>query len=774
MLAKSDGTTLHQHIRDCLAAWQQLGNALPQCREITQLDNFWDLLFGAVYIHDFGKAQIEFQKVLQGKANSWAMQRHEVYSVPFASKFAVLPEEQILIKKAVLGHHKDFHQLYFEKYKNPQDMDFEKDVKYANQPAHPEDFIYNLRKKFHHEFKTLIEDFDKIAKTYNVNIQFSKKINLLDLNHPYVDLASKETNLEPDSMEFLQNMLFWGALKICDHYGSANVKHLPLLEDKHFNFLDKLQRDLAANGNDFYQHQRHCAGMKNNCLLIAPTGAGKTEAAMAWLRGQMHEQGRVFYVLPFTASINAMHKRLADKMDPDFKSFSHIIGVQHGNIPSYLASYFTAQSQTEILQRNAKIKTWKQQLARMQHPLKVVTPFQLLKYFYGVKGFEMGFTQLAGAKLIFDEIHAYEPATFAQIEVMLDYVIRYLHCRVMIMTATLPTFLKNILAKTLNINRPVVAERQFMLDYIRHRIHVQEGDIIESLSQAAADINTGKRIIIVCNTVQRSQEVYRLMLEQYDIPADSLALLHGRFNAQDRQAKEQQLFSDTTHLLIGTQAIEVSLDINFDVMYTEPAPLDALLQRFGRINRKRKHRNPCPIFIKTRGSDSDQYIYNMELVNRTLTVLSKVDILNEALVQELLDTVYPNWLSDEKNKYENTKIAFTESLKSLQPYSYPKENEQAFYEKFDGIQVLPAKFWAEYSNRLEAYDFIGADQLMVSIQNGRYWRLKENNQIELRAIGLHRDENRIETHKVLVAKCKYDSGIGMIEEREEIDDNPFM
>jgi CRISPR-associated endonuclease/helicase Cas3 len=48
--------------------------------------------------------------------------------------------------------------------------------------------------------------------------------------------------------------------------------------------------------------------------------------------------------------------------------------------------------------------------------------------------------------------------------------------------------------------------------------------------------------------------------------------------------------------LIGTQAIEVSLDIDYDVIFSDPAPLDALIQRFGRVNRKRL-KSPCPCLV---------------------------------------------------------------------------------------------------------------------------------------------------------------------------------
>ncbi len=774
ILAKSDGTSLQHHIDDCLVIWHEMKKAVPKLPVVSCLPEFWQVLFAAVYIHDFGKAQCEFQKVLQSRANTWCRQRHELYSVPFADKFLLRDHLHCLLKRVVLGHHRDFMQLYREKYKKPNILKFEKEVKWSERDAHPEDYIYNLRTGFNQELVQVIEQFDTVASRYGIDLDFSNTVRFISQPHPYQEIAGKYQDISPTDAEFLQNMLLLGALKLCDHYGSAGVTRLPLLEDGHFAFLEKMRDNLATQNADFYEHQKACARSDQNCLLVAPTGSGKTEAALLWLRRQMAEQGRVFYVLPFTASINAMHQRLCVHMDPGAGDFSDIIGLEHGNVPAYLASVWTEIPHTTIHQRNAQIRNWKQQLSRMQHPLKVVTPFQLLKYFYGVKGFEMGWVQFAGAKLVFDEIHAYEPETFAQIQVMLDYLIRYMDCRVMIMTATLPSFLKRMLAETLKIKEAVIAEKQFLHEYTRHKIVLQEGDILMSLDQVVCEIDAGKRVILCCNTVQRSQEVYQTITEKYGIPENLVTLLHGRFHAQDRRKKEKQLFKDEIRLLIGTQAIEVSLDIDFDCMFTEPAPLDALLQRFGRVNRKRRHTEPCPVTVFSHGSESDKYIYNMELVQRSLDVLKDVGVLNENAMQQLLDRVYPDWLPKEREKYEQTKIAFEHSLISLQPYSYPKEREQDFYEKFDGIRVLPAGFWKEYKQLIENYDFIGADQLLVSIQKGMYWRLKNENKIELSHLAIFRDENKIEKHAVLVAKCYYDAGLGMTNNRQEMDDDPFL
>jgi len=88
--------------------------------------------------------------------------------------------------------------------------------------------------------------------------------------------------------------------------------------------------------------------------------------------------------------------------------------------------------------------------------------------------------------------------------------------------------------------------------------------------------------LVVCNTVKNAQIACRELGK--NVSPEKKALIHGRFILKDRE--EQERNAADKFLLVGTQAIEVSLNISFDVIYTELAPIDALVQRFGRVNRK--------------------------------------------------------------------------------------------------------------------------------------------------------------------------------------------
>ncbi|MFQ5753275.1 MAG: CRISPR-associated helicase Cas3', partial [bacterium] len=680
VLAKSDGTTLLEHIEDCLDVLSELRETLPLLPTVTNLNNFWELLFYSVYLHDWGKTHLEFQKVLSDEPNFWNHQRHEIYSVPFVDKLALTEEENLLIKRAILGHHKDFANLV-KRYKSNEELELEylskwKRKKSYHNSSHPEEYVQNLRFNLNYGYlKLLIKRLEKTHGKFTKREKnpLSKSVDFQRQAHPLISIAKKALDIEflPEEKTYWQNMILGAATKICDHYGSALIKHIHKIQSKDFEFLNEFQRRLNKSGEDFYQHQKRCFQTTGNCILIAPTGAGKTESAMGWLKKQLENaQGRAFYILPYTASINAMHARLTKAFASDgAKAENDKVGIQHGKLTQYLATLFEEATFTKVknIEKNQKIKKLRDFHRKMVFPLKVITPFQILKYCYGVKGYEMGLTELVGAKLIFDEIHAYDQITFAQILVTLKYLIRYLHGLVMIMTATLPSFMLTELRKTLNIDEPIRAEKCLLENFDRHRVLLNDGDIFDQINAISERIRKEQRIMIVCNTVQNAQKMHERIRHLHLLDSTQIILLHGRFNFKDRVQKEKMALNVNTKVLVGTQAIEVSLDADFDVLFSEPAPLDALLQRFGRVNRKRA-KGIVEVNICHVGGEHDHYIYPQNIVGRTLELLNRLDIVKESELQNYLDFVYPDWEEKQRSEFENTRIGFEQALRSLQPY----------------------------------------------------------------------------------------------------------
>src|SRR5690606_8677583 len=116
-----------------------------------------------------------------------------------------------------------------------------------------------------------------------------------------------------------------------------------------------------------------------------------------------------------------------------------------------------------------------------------------------------------------------------------------------------------------------------------HRLEIRQGLLADGLTEIKYYLADKKaKVLVVCNTVASAQKVYKEL--KASVPGVEAILLHGSFAGRDRARKERDLSGKEIQLLVGTQAIEVSLDIDYDIIFTEPAPIDALIQRFGRVN----------------------------------------------------------------------------------------------------------------------------------------------------------------------------------------------
>jgi len=739
ILAKSKPqVNLYKHTMDVVNIALQLQDVLPKLPEFGNMPNFFEMLFLAAYMHDWGKVHHHFQKKLNNEDNSWNNQRHEQFSAVFVDTLDLPNSDLQLLNYAILAHHKSFEKLSTyvfddneKQYLDPEIYDFTTNIR--NNIFRGQALVY-LKALQHMLVGHYQQYFPDSYRPF-------KKISLQEIDDPFEEINQISQNL------MMQYTFMIGALKICDHTASANVMKINCLQPKNFGFIDKISP---------YQHQENTWKSCGNTLLTAPTGTGKTEAALGWIKQQLQLcQGRIYYILPYTSSINAMYVRLMKNFDT--KNTNKYVGLMHGRVESFLASITDDARNLKKLMR------------MMFFPLKVTTPFQVLKYFYSIKGFELGITELAGSILVFDEIHAYDVTTFARIVAMLEWMKNNLGMRVLVMTATLPTFMKQILSDVLEIQNKISAPKQLLENLVRHKIKIVSGTIFDQLEKIRQCLRQGLKVLVVCNTVHNAQLVFSKLQDEF--PG---ILLHSRFNGRDRAEIERFLQeNDDVKLLVGTQTIEVCLDIDFDALFTEPPPLDALIQRLGRVNRYGK-KDTCPIFVCSKGGLCDHYIYPPKIVSKTMQVLSKLDIIAEQDLQKCLDMVYPRFDEEQEKEYQCTKNMFADTISRMNPFKEHQENEQEFYDQFTNTRVLPAMFLKEYKGYIRALNWIEAENLLVSIADSFKKKLEKRGQIENQVINYAINDN-IYKHKFIVAKCKYSNLLGLIEEFEDFyDDDIFL
>jgi CRISPR-associated endonuclease/helicase Cas3 len=745
VLAKSEPPiSLRRHTEDCLHVFRSVRRLFPHVQRICGEENFFEFLFYSIFLHDFGKAATGFQKALftNDKKKRWKY-RHEILSAGYINCLESLDDEaKRAVAMAIITHHKHVKTLE-ERYSTIDEYgkeDWREKVFELN-----ENFSYN---------QSFLADLPEYAKEF--------------LGYPLPTPRIPQTVEEiADGYEFavewfLRNktplhstfgMMLRGLTIACDHLASSGFEEVQpglqkeIIEDALKSALEENLSKSVELTQELYPFQNEMRSVRENAFLSAPTGSGKTEASLLWAGANQEFGKRIFYVLPYTASINAMSKRLTAHFGEEK------VGALHGK-----ASYFIYQMLCEREYDKLEAQKFAKQVQglnkKIYRPLKILTPFQILKAFFGVKGWETMMAEFTGALFIFDEIHVYDAHTTALIIKTLERL-NGLEAKSLFLSATFPKFLKekiravmpNIVQINLNENLDNDAR---LLNTARHRIQLLEGEIINHIGKIIAELKKGKRVLVVCNTVKRAQEIF----QEIQIEADSAALLHGRFILQDRERIEKSL-SDV-QLLVGTQAIEVSLDLDFDVLFTEPAAIDALIQRFGRVNRKGK-KEIADAFVFTVGSEKDKYFYDLDRIEKTLSVLQDGEKLSERRVSELVEKVYETgYNEEEQHAFDFALQSFGRIVENLRPFD-ESEDKSEFYELFRSIEVVPSRFLSHYQTAIENKQYFDAIKFQCSLTLGQGARLASQNRLRF-----HPEE------KYWSASAEYDTDLGLLIDKEDI------
>ncbi len=718
LLAKSDPReTLKEHTENCLDVYKSMRERMPFLAEVAKNPDFFEHLFYAVALHDFGKAATGFQKQLTDDTR-WNY-RHEILSTGFVVNLQFPEETKQAIALAILTHHKDIGTLV-EKHPCWQQNEYgyqEWQRKVAELTPNWDDLM-EIQEQVQRWCPTEECLWTPIISTDQLISGYREYLA------PYLnDLEDGE--LTP--LHCTYGMLLRGCMIACDHLASAGKNEIQTaLDNLETHLTQHVKEKAKEKGRDFHRWERFqkASGETDGQLMLsAPTGSGKTEAALLWSdKNQCETLGnRVFYVLPYTASINAMYDRLKELVTDDK------IGMLHGK-----ASYFIYQAlvDKEYTSQDAATST-RQELnltRKICRPYKVLTPFQLLKAFFGIRGFEMQMAEMSQGLFIFDEIHAYDPHTTALILTMITKLREDYDAKFCIMTATMPKFLKQMINNAVGeLAQVEMTPEDRDKKFTRHRVKLLDGNIHDAIPKIKDRLNEGQRVMVVCNTVKQAQNVFE---ELREIVADDKAkLLHSRFILRDRERIEKEL--EDANLLVGTQAVEVSLDIDFDCLFTEPAPIDALIQRFGRINRKGK-KGICDVHISKEGGKNDSFIYSSEKVERTINAFTSVgdDDLQESKIQSLIDGVYSEGYDEtEKDKFKKAKQLFERHLQDIVPFIEDSKGRKEFNELFKSVEVVPACYEQEYLTEIDERKYYEARAYIAQINYNQFARLKKEGQI---------------------------------------------
>ncbi len=483
-------------------------------------------------------------------------------------------------------------------------------------------------------------------------------------------------------------------------------------------------------------------------LIEAPTGSGKTEAALAhaWRLLADGTVDSVIFALPTQATANAMLRRLEDFAGRAFCGEAVNLVLAHGK--SRFHSDFQAmlargrqpgaQGQQEATQQCAE---WLAQSRKRVFlgQIGVCTVDQVLLSVLPVRHqFVRGFG-INKSVLIVDEVHAYDRYMHGLLK---EVLIRQKATggSAVLLSATLPSEVRNRLLDAWAATGPkevpypavwcatagpvapiTVADQE---DLFTRRVAMEllklpgafPDGVLSARLIAAAE--AGALVGVVVNLVDDAQRLARRLRELTNLPVD---LFHARYRFADRQAKEDAVLEDygrkairqSGRILVATQVVEQSLDLDFDWLVTQICPVDLLFQRLGRLHRHQRDHRPagfktprCTV-ISVEGEDygAHKFIYgNIRVLWRTERLLAQVDTLEfPAAYRAWIEPVYqqedwddePEAVSfdyDQRRIEGNVAERNAQSMISTQQGAYRDLDEIFFVQTRDGemsLTVLP-------------------------------------------------------------------------------------
>lgn len=474
-------------------------------------------------------------------------------------------------------------------------------------------------------------------------------------------------------------------------------------------------------------------------IIEAPTGEGKTEAALALARRIAAQRGHdeMYIALPTTATSNAMYARIQRYLTESL-GLPNLVKLVHGQ--DFLESALRIDRPLDDVGSgpHPALSWFSPRKQALLAPFGVGTIDQAELSALNVRHNALRLLGLAGKVVILDEVHAYDVYMSTIIARMLAWLAAH-GTSVILLSATLPAaqrqrlvdgFVSGLTADgavehlpqnaypvLLNIAAGVEPYHATAAAFQPNRVIAltlsaePTADRSVLAGRLLATIRDGGCVCYIANTVRRAQQLFAAVRAQAESDTD-LLLLHARFPLEDRQRIEQMVLArygksadgairPKRGVVIGTQVLEQSLDLDFDVMYSDLAPIDLLLQRAGRLHRHADRTDRAPnqtaphLIICYRANaegtwqQGDDRFYSELIMRRTLALLRDrtavdgvlrlpqdyrplIETVYDETPPEPADPLYPAWRDLQKRQVkleEEARLRLTAEPKADEPFT---------------------------------------------------------------------------------------------------------
>lgn len=599
--------SLEGHTEDSLLVFKDyLSKNIPALKRFSKdfalnYDFFLSIIYLSVFLHDIGKLTQEFQKnIRQGKPCGAIS--HPFFGFPFihTSLHGNHKELELILRLCVLSHHSQLYNRIYE------DARLNNKVTYLLELLKPfidkaEDIFKRI--ELNKIFNLKVLPIFKLPEDYKID-SFQLNSDIKDelgiLKHHNEKIAkNKESQIKAIYSVVLSILKFCDA-KASEHFGKSDLKegvvYQSLFKDCDLNIVPSSDVFKMAKQRVFkntpYEYQNKIQNNHNDLYLLisAPCGRGKTEAALTKAIDIIVKKGRnkIIFALPTQITSNAMYSRLKEIFG------NENVGIYHSlsRFVHYLEGKTLTEDDENVIQDDDISSIVREEKVFLK-PVTVTTVDHLVySLVHGYKQADYALGNILTSVVIFDEIHYYEHHTLRYIIEAME-ILKTLKVPQIAMSGTLPDCIVNNMGKEYCSieDKEGFSFKPFLID-------IKEYFIQDAIDEIVEFYKKGERQIIIVNTVAKAQDMYNRLIEKIGGKRDVI-LYHSVFTHYDRayseNSKESAIFSwkngRDKWIIVSTQAIEISVDISCTVMHTEIAPIDAIGQRGGRLNRGAKHHN---------------------------------------------------------------------------------------------------------------------------------------------------------------------------------------
>ncbi len=491
-------------------------------------------------------------------------------------------------------------------------------------------------------------------------------------------------------------------------------------------------------------------------IISAPCGRGKTEASLLAALNiiKKHHKNKIIFALPTQLTSNAMFDRLREIVGKEN------VGIYHG------MSRFLHYDDEDIEDKDVRDITYS---GKVFEKAVTVTTIDHLIYslVHGYKQADFAFGNLLNSVIILDEIHYYEKRTLEHIIDAIK-ILNEINISNIIMSGTLPQFITDKLFEINHDYKDNFIEDEEGMKYTPFLINKEEKFITDSIDGIKEIyINKKSNQIIILNTIQRAQDMYN----QLSFCKNKI-LLHSMLTYEDRIEKEKKIelkkHDPEPWIIVSTQAVEISVDISCDVMHSEIAPVDAIGQRGGRLNRGGKHHNNKNVMhvypVK------NEKPYGNELLNNTMNILPQGEVCYRE-IKGFCNEIYKDKKIDKTNIPDvfNYYVLFRHPPKEIRIDEEKGNVVKIRVEEYKKIEVLPNDLQNKWQKLLEDKEFL-IPKYLVKVPY--WWYAKdEKNQSDEKYFYYFQYKNQ----NYCVCKFKYSSDTGFeymkINNRKNFTDN---